>query len=182
MNDHDTNANFFFLRGKDGFLKGNYQNCIKALVEDSDRNTLIVELATKAASDGHTVLVLSSRVQHCRLLAALINEQKIEAEVLVGATPKAGRQAIIDGFRAGRVSVVVASTLADEGLDVPRLDRIILAYPSRAKGRTAQRLGRLMRPHPEKKKSILYDVVDPSIGVLLGQYRRRQRLYAGIIK
>ncbi|MBY9001724.1 MAG: hypothetical protein KGD64_12475, partial [Candidatus Heimdallarchaeota archaeon] len=32
MNDHNTNANFFFLRGKDGFLKGNYQNCIKDLM------------------------------------------------------------------------------------------------------------------------------------------------------
>ncbi len=32
MNDQNTNANFFFLRGKDGFLKGNYQNCIKDLM------------------------------------------------------------------------------------------------------------------------------------------------------
>lgn len=32
MNDQNTNANFFFLRGKDGYLKGNYQNCIKDLM------------------------------------------------------------------------------------------------------------------------------------------------------
>ena len=32
MNDQDNGANFFFLRGKDGYLKGNYQNCIKDLM------------------------------------------------------------------------------------------------------------------------------------------------------
>jgi len=54
------------------------------------------------------------------------------------------RKEILERFRGGELPVVVASTLADEGLDVPRMDRVILAFPSRARGRTAQRLGRLM--------------------------------------
>lgn len=151
--------------------------CMDALVTDEERNGLIVELAAREATDGHTVLVLSGRVAHCRRLAMLIRERGGEAEVLVGAVKKPQRKEILDRFRSGALPVVVASTLADEGLDVPRMDRVILAFPGRTKGRTAQRLGRLMRPHPDKRSSILFDLVDAAVTPLLRQFRERNRLY-----
>lgn len=158
-----------------------HRPCMESLVSDPDRNELVAGLAVSDASSGHTVLVLSGRVEHCQHLADLIKEKGIPAEVLVGAVGKSERNRILEDFRAGRARVVVASTLADEGLDVPRLDRIILAFPGRTKGRTAQRLGRLMRPHPQKKKAVLYDVIDAAVGPLLRQYRERKRLYATMV-
>ncbi|WP_045118975.1 DEAD/DEAH box helicase [Haliangium ochraceum] len=83
----------------------------------------------------------------------------------------------LEAFRDGRLAVLVASTVADEGLDVPRLGRLVLAYPGRAKGRLTQRLGRLMRPHPDKDGAILYDVVDERVAPLRRQWRERCRLY-----
>ncbi|MFW9851629.1 MAG: tetratricopeptide repeat protein [Candidatus Thorarchaeota archaeon] len=32
MNEHEISANIYFSRGKEGFLKGDYQNCIKDLI------------------------------------------------------------------------------------------------------------------------------------------------------
>ncbi len=32
MNEHESSAKFYFLRGKDDFFKGNYQNCIRDLI------------------------------------------------------------------------------------------------------------------------------------------------------
>jgi superfamily II DNA or RNA helicase len=77
--------------------------------------------------------------------------------------------------------VLVASTLADEGLDIPRLERIVLAYPGRTRGRTTQRLGRLMRPHPGKSQPVLFDIVDANVPVLFRQFRERRRLYAELL-
>jgi superfamily II DNA or RNA helicase len=151
--------------------------CMDALVADEVRNDLIADLATREATDGHTVLVLSGRVAHCRRLAKMVRERGVDAEVLVGAVKKSKRKEILDRFRSGELPVVVASTLADEGLDVPRMDRVILAFPSRTKGRTAQRLGRLMRPHPDKSGAVLFDIVDASVAPLLRQFRERNRLY-----
>ncbi len=151
--------------------------CMDALVRDPQRNALVSDLAAHEAKGGHTVLVLSGRVAHCRLLARMIQERGVSAEVLVGAVKKTERKEILERFRGGELPVVVASTLADEGLDVPRMDRVILAFPSRAKGRTAQRLGRLMRPHPGKDGAVLFDVVDPAVAPLLRQFRERNRLY-----
>jgi len=152
-----------------------YHACMKELIEDPERNELIAGLATREAREGHSVLVLSGRVKHCRKLVRMIRE--VPCEVLVGDVKKLDRQKILNNLRSGMLRVVVASTLADEGLDIPRLDRIILAYPGRTRGRTAQRLGRLMRPHPDKQEAILYDLVDLSVPSLARQYQERRRIY-----
>lgn len=158
-----------------------HQRCMAALTSDDARNATIADLAACEANDGHAVLVLSGRVEHCRRLGRLIRERCVDAKVLVGATGKGERQKILTEFRDGTVPVVVASTLADEGLDVPRLDRIILAFPGRARSRTTQRLGRLMRLHPGKSAPILFDVVDASVTPLMRQFRERRRAYKKLL-
>ena len=146
---------------------------ISELVKNEKRNRLIRDLAARDARDGRTVLILSGRVQHCIDLAAELKAVGIDAEAVTGEAKKEDRQAILDRFRAGELSVVCATQLADEGLDVPRLDRIVLATPSRAEGRTIQRLGRIMRPHADKEPPILYDLVDSSPIARSQQYARR---------
>ena len=158
-----------------------HQRCMAALTSDGERNATIADLAAREANDRHTVLVLSGRVEHCRRLGRLIRERGVGAKVLVGATGKGERQKILTDFRDGTVPVVVASTLADEGLDVPRLDRIILAFPGRARSRTTQRLGRLMRLHPGKSAPVLFDVVDASVTPLMRQFRERRRAYKKLL-
>jgi superfamily II DNA or RNA helicase len=159
-----------------------HARCLAALVADEERNALIADLAAREASGGRAVLVLSGRVDHCRHLAELVNGRGIVAKALVGATPRAERCAVVEEFRAGKLAVLVASTLADEGLDIPRLERIVLAFPGRTRGRTTQRLGRLMRPHPGKTQPVLFDVVDANVPVLFRQFRERRRLYADLLR
>ena len=48
--------------------------------------------------------------------------------------------------RAGCLDVVCATSLADEGLDAPRLSAVVLASPTKNAGRTLQRIGRALRP------------------------------------
>ena len=76
--------------------------------------------------------------------------------------------------------MVCATSLADEGLDVSRLERLVLATPARAEGRTIQRLGRLMRPHPGKRTPVLYDLVD-NIPLARRQFAARKRAYRKVL-
>jgi superfamily II DNA or RNA helicase len=157
-----------------------HHQLMAALVEDEQRNQLIVDRVLADAYVGHTVLVLTGRVNHCEHLAARIASAGVKAGFLTGSVGKPERRALLEAFREGALPVLVASTVADEGLDVPRLDRIVLAYPGRAKGRLTQRLGRLMRPHPGKAAPVLYDVVDPHVPPLARQWRERKRIYLEI--
>jgi superfamily II DNA or RNA helicase len=157
-----------------------HHELVSALVEDEGRNQLILDLAAREARAGHTVLVLSQRVAQCGLVAEVLKSTGIEAAALIGKTPKVERESILARFRSGELSVLVSSQLADEGLDVPRVDRIILATPSRAEGRTIQRIGRAMRPSPGKGVPILYDLVD-SHGIAWSQKYARQSAYKRVI-
>ena len=48
-------------------------------------------------------------------------------------------------FRKGSIKVIIATQLADEGLDVPNIDCIISASPAKHHGRVLQRVGRALR-------------------------------------
>lgn len=90
------------------------------------------------------------------------------------------RADILERAAARELDLLLATSLADEGLDLPILSKVFLTYPSRARARITQRLGRLMRPHPLKGKAVLYDFVD-RVGVLKAQARQRQCLYRKIL-
>ena len=158
-----------------------YAPMMSALVADDARNDQVVSQVAAEALAGHTCLVLSGRVGHCRALAAGLRERGVEAAALTGRVPKDRRRDLLERARCGDLAVLVATSLADEGLDLPRLSRVFLAYPSRARGRTVQRLGRLMRPHADKDRAVLVDFVDRKVPILRRQHLDRRRLHAEIL-
>ncbi len=161
-------------------LADSHAALVSGLVEDVPRNELIVSLVEREARAGHSVLVLSGRVAHCDDLAEQLVEAGTEAVAVTGEMPHGERTKALDRFREGSLPVVCATSLADEGLDVSRLERLVLASPSRAEGRTIQRLGRLMRPHPGKQTPVLYDLVDAD-RLSQRQFLARKRAYRKVL-
>jgi superfamily II DNA or RNA helicase len=66
-----------------------------------------------------------------------------------------------------------STKLADEGMDIPDLDALVLLTPSRSAGRTIQRAGRVLRLVEGKRKPVIVDIVDANIGLLRSQARTR---------
>jgi superfamily II DNA or RNA helicase len=158
-----------------------YNALLAALAADPARNDLVAEHVATAAHAGHACLVLSGRLDHCEALRARLAARGVGVAVLSGEVPTAARRACRVAVRSGALRVLVATSLADEGLDLPRLARVFLAFPGRARGRTAQRLGRLMRPHPGKGTPVLVDFVDRRVAVLRRHHLERRRLYAEVL-
>ncbi|CAM4542271.1 MULTISPECIES: DEAD/DEAH box helicase family protein [Myxococcus] len=158
-----------------------YAPMLGALVEDKARNDLVLGAVAREAWAGHLCLVLTGRVDHCELLAQRLSATGIPAAALTSAVPRAERKALLDKARAGRVRVLVATSLADEGLDLPRLSRVFVVYPGCAKGRTVQRLGRLMRPHEDKKSAVLIDFLDRKVPLLRRHHVKRRQQYAAVL-
>jgi superfamily II DNA or RNA helicase len=124
--------------------------------------------------------VLSGRVEHCTLLATRLGAEGVPAAALTGAVSRTRRNALLARFREGTLGVVCATSLADEGLDIARLERLVLATPARAEGRTIQRLGRLMRPFPGKATPELHDLVDEA-PLARAQFGARLRAYRSVL-
>jgi len=151
----------------------------RKLVSSTERNAIIRDIVVREVKAGETFLVLSNNKAHCRALSRMIWDAGVEAHVLVSTSGKAAketRQKIIQGMRDGAVKCVIATSLADEGLDVKPLSRVLLALPERARAKTIQRVGRLMRIDGDKKP-ILYDVIDSSVDTLDNRASERRTVY-----
>ena len=153
-----------------------YSRAITALTIDEMRNETIIDIIKACHDDGRSILVLSERVGHCEDLADRLSNDGVEAVALVGSVSHSERGRRIEALRAGEVRVATATQLADEGLDISRLDTLIQATPTSSVGRLEQRVGRIMRPHADKKEPIVYDVRD-AWGPLRGGARKRDSLY-----
>ena len=153
-----------------------WNELLSAITTDDDRNGLIVQNIVQSWNDGHFPLVLSDRVGHCRLLQARLQAHGMNAELLVGAVPKERRNQIIDAARNNLVDAIVATKVADEGLDIPNLSCLHLTTPTANEAKTKQRVGRIRRP-VEGKVSVLYDYVDTRVSACARMARERRRFY-----
>jgi len=134
---------------------------------------LISDLTEAAVADGRTVLVLVPRKQAVWSLVKRLESRGIIAIGITSQDGKELRSNKLRDARAGRVEAVVATQLADEGLDLPRLDCAINTSAGRSKGRARQRVGRTLRP--VGKTPIVFELVDG--GEFQSQWDSRKRAY-----
>ena len=77
---------------------------------------------------------------------------------ITAETSAAEREEILDRFRDGTYSRIVAANVLDEGIDVPDANVGVLLSGSGSQREFTQRLGRLLRPG-EHNSAILYELV-----------------------
>lgn len=153
-----------------------WRNLVDALVNDEKRNHVIASIADEEIDAGHTTLVLSREIAHLENIRACMSHAD-EVPILKGELPAHERNEILRAFRAGEITCVLATQLADEALDVPILSRVILTFPGKHDGRLIQQVGRALREHEGKTESVIYDVVDDRIGPLRRQWMLRKAAY-----
>jgi superfamily II DNA or RNA helicase len=153
---------------------------LNRLIKDEARNQQIADIATAEIQEGNSILVLSRRIEHLERISLLLN--KGEFEILTGKRDSYTRKCILEDFRDGKLKCLLATQLADEALDVPRLNRVVLTHPGKHEGRLIQQIGRAIRQHPDKDDAVIYDVMDTRVGVLRRQWSQRKQAYkkAGI--
>ena len=143
------------------------------LINHPARNAATVEIARREIAAGHSVLVLVAEIEHGQRLADEIGGAVV-AHSKMGVRK---RREAIAAFRDGSLKCLVATSLADEGLDVPRASVLILACPGRSGAKLEQRTGRVMRPHEGKACGIVYDFADTGASMAKSQHRARLGIY-----
>lgn len=73
-------------------------------------------------------------------------EAGISAKLLTGDTPAAERRKGVNDFRDRKIKVLINVDLFDEGFDVPGVDGVIMARPTKSIGKFLQCCGRALRP------------------------------------
>lgn len=155
-----------------------YTKVMGQLVTDTPRNNLICHTIADTTNDGLS-LILSGRVDHCHVLRGMLEAHGFKAVILTGKTPKKEREKTFEQITRGEVTHIISTTsLLKEGFDLPILQNLYLTYPVKWKGSVIQMIGRILRPAPGKKTAMIYDFIDPGVGVLGYSARIRAGVYA----
>jgi len=156
--------------------RNNYQKLISSLVEDQERNYLIAEKIASEPSCAH--LIISRRLKQLEDLMDSVIELGFKEDACFMLTGKESSDERLEvAKKADAGSIAIFSTVADEGLDIPRLDRIHLVFPSKNHETIRQQVGRGLRNHPDKKETIVLDYVDVNIELAKNQWRNRMNKY-----
>lgn len=163
-----------------------FDKAIPYLRSDPVRNDLIAHLI----GDKPT-LVLSNNIDHlCYIANALTakqqgraclvstkhDEEVLTADILCKHGSKASAE-YIEKMRSGELDIMFATyQLAKEGLNIPRLEQVILAFPAVDENIIIQSVGRVARTCEGKNTAICYDIVDPPT-YFQKHYRDRKRIY-----
>lgn len=157
----------------DGTL--NFAKLINYLTEDMNRNRLIV---SEIVDQNRPSLILSDRTNHLQLLMNMLpQELRARAVYIDGKTKGDVREEALEDMRSGRKDFLFATySLAKEGLDVPRLERLYMTTPQKDYAVITQSIGRIARTCNGKAEPIAYDFVD-NIGWCVKAYKKRCTTY-----
>ena len=115
-------------------------------------NTTSATVSTKN-SDVTRAIVFTHYRDTARHIVDILNSNNIRAERFVGQAKKEGdigmkqeeQAEMLEAFRRGEFSVLVATSIAEEGLDIPEVDLVIFYEPIPSEIRYIQRRGRTGR-------------------------------------
>lgn len=122
----------------------------KFIVENGERNAQVADDAMQAFSKGMNTLILVTQIKHGEYLENIINLSGVHCDFISGKSGMKKRKQAIQDMRDGKISLLIASTIADVGLDIPRLQCIVEAGAGKSSVTALQRLGRIMRPFENK--------------------------------
>ncbi len=113
----------------------------------------------KAGADRKSTLVFCVDLAHVAGLTATFRRHGFDARFVTSDTPRAQRADLLAAFKRGAFPVLVNCGVFTEGTDIPNVDCIVLARPTRSRNLLVQMIGRGMRLHPGKKNCHVLDMV-----------------------
>jgi ATP-dependent helicase IRC3 len=127
---------------------GDYQaDALGAALEQASAPQHVLD-AYRAHAPGRKTLVFVPTVALAHQMAWTFRATGIPAEALDGTTASDERLAILERLHTGQTQVLANVAVLSEGVDVPSVDCIVMATPTRSQVKYAQAVGRGLRTFP----------------------------------
>ena len=130
------------------------------IVENESRNQLIVDEVSRFIELEQPCLILVKQIKHGKILKRMITEQVHPIDFISGRDGSDIRSRAIQDMRDGTIGVLIASTIADEGLNMKNLSALIMAGGGKSSTRALQRVGRALRIYDNKTHASIVDFND----------------------
>ena len=140
-------------------VDGDYQ--VKEMNEVLNRQVSIRRLyeSVERYAAGKKGMVYAVSIAHARQIAACYNAHGVSAVAIDSKTPASERRELVEGFRQGRIRVLVNVDIFSEGFDCPDVEFVQLARPTLSLAKYLQQVGRGLRKSGDKESCMLIDNV-----------------------
>lgn len=161
--------------------RNNYAQLKSALVSDKLRNALVASMIhTEIESGPHHHLIVSDEIRQLDALETTLRRQAKHfglwlppIYVMTGKVSGKKREAMIAEIEQSDEAIIFA-TVAKEGLDIKKIDRIYLPFPARSGTKVEQWIGRGTRNFEGKGETLVFDFADLLVKLLAKQFKNRR--------
>ncbi|KAG9238864.1 putative mitochondrial ATP-dependent helicase irc3 [Amylocarpus encephaloides] len=122
-------------------------------------NQVTVRSWLAKAQGRNSTLAFCVDLAHVEGLTNEFRNHGIDARFITGDTPKVERSTRLDAFRNGEFPVLVNCGVFTEGTDIPNIDCVLLARPTKSRNLLVQMIGRGMRLFNGKQDCHIIDMV-----------------------
>ena len=151
-----ANAKVFYkqpLFPNDGKYMTYQEVYVTDIVENDDRNSMIISTALEEAKNQRKILILVSQITHGEYLYNQLKDTHYQVVFMNGKVKDRNRDMT-------PYNIIIATSIYDEGYDLPTLDTIILAAGGKSSIKLTQRIGRVLRPKHDGRAARIFDFID----------------------
>lgn len=128
-------------------------------INTESTNEITVRAWLARARNRKSTIVFCVSLAHVSGLMETFRKHGIDARSITGDTAKQIRSERLDAFKSGQFPVLLNCGVFTEGTDIPNIDCVLLARPTRSRNLLVQMIGRGMRLSPGKKNCHVLDMV-----------------------
>lgn len=108
---------------------------------------------------GTSTIVFCSSISHADFVCQWLKERGVRVQAVYAKSGSANRTESIEKLTDGGLDALCAVDLLNEGVDIPRVDRVVMLRPTESAVIFLQQLGRGLRLHPDKEVLTVIDFV-----------------------
>lgn len=159
-----------------------YQDAYKhGIVENPFRNSKLCKCASEFVNDGKSVVFMVKEIEHGLILDKMLwtfrQKEFLPHQFINGKESSEIRNKAIADFQNGNLPIMIATSILDEGVDIPNIDVLIPAGGGKSSIKTLQRVGRGLRKGGTSDKLIVIDTADFQNEYLLKHSFQRMKDY-----
>lgn len=129
----------------------------KGVVVNDWRNNRI---GAEIAAGPHPCMALVKTIEQANAIQRMAKMYNSNVPIVDGSWTAQQRRDIVKGLRTGQVPAIIATTIFDEGIDIPEIRKVILGSGGKSQVKLLQRVGRGLRTAAGKHDVEIIDFGD----------------------
>ena len=144
------------------------------IIYNVDRNKKVLD--TIQENPGKSMLVVVDMLAHGKEVKALLASHHVDAEFISGESEV--RKTALDKFKQGNLHVLISTNIIDEGVDISRIEVLVLLAGKKSRRQLLQRVGRSLRKKKDGENTVLIvDFMDYGSRYLEKHSKERYDIY-----